>query len=584
MQHGQSHKSLPPVLAASVLNALEPVSEAASIRQELALSLQKTVTKDWILSQDLLIVFCVLDALQRYDQTFVPGSYLAYALHRLIKSEIAPGGPYVSKVDPDPVANIFIARFLSQHDVNLPNLQKYLEDLVAKKEYPKEIISDEGFRYLLAPTVSPSGKLQLLEELQKTDLSSTPVSAQQAALQITSIYRFGNTYKLCDLVESLMQAILLTSTWKAEPLFTAKLQAEPSQILTTAIILEALSLQLAATKIDVTVANDELQAHQAVLRFTKKQLSMLPPPLNSAGLTMWEQMRQADRNHEIILIPRFFADSLKQSPGLSEECLQLLGAANFYCWISTIIYDDFIDEEGKPELLPLANVAHRLSLDTYRQAIPSHPEIYDYIGTMYTAVDRANAWEVANTRAAIKKGTIQLAALPYYGNRTVLADRAFGHAIGSVAIVIEATSATKKQRYKIERALQHYLIARQLNDDLHDWRKDLQVGQLSTVVTDLLRGANIEPGSYELAQLIPRLETYFFNHGLQKICSQLIGHIVKCRAALKSSRLMAETGGFITLINDLEVSALEAVEIQANEQAFLRSYQQAQTELRHSTV
>lgn len=549
------------------------------MRQELALNLQKTVTKDWILSQDLLTVFCVLDALQRYDKMFIPGSYLAYALHKLIDSEIAPGGPYATGTTQlDPAANIFIARFLSQHDVELPNLHKYLDDLVVRKDYPKDAITPDGFRYLLASTTSPSSKLQLLDELQKQP--STDISAQQAALRTTSIYRFGNTFKLCDLIESLREILVDESNWKAERLYATEVQAEPNQILTTAIILEALSLQLASTRIDVTVADTELQAHQAVLRMTKKQLSTLPAPLHITGLKVWDQMRRADRNHEIVLMPRFFAASLKQHPQLSEDCLQQLGAANFFCWISTIIYDDFIDEEGDPELLPLANVAHRLSLDTYRHALPNHPELQDYIAKVYTTVDCANAWEIANTRALIRDDSIILAALPYYGNRVVLAERAFGHAVGAMVIAQLSVGVTKKQVYKIERALQHYLIARQLNDDLHDWRKDLQVGQLSTVVTDLLRDANVVPGNYKLAKLVARLEVHFFSHGLKKVCTQLIGHVVKSRAALKSSHLMAETGGFITLLNDLEASALEAIEIQANEQAFLQSYQQAHAELR----
>ncbi len=541
--------------------------------------MQKIVTKDWILSQDLLTVFCVLDALQRYDKTFIPGSYLAYALHRLVGSEIAPGGPYASgAVQLDPVANIFIARFLSQHDVELPNLHKYLDDLVVRNDYPNDAITPDGFRYLLASTVSPSSKLQLLDELQKQP--HTGISAQQAALRITSIYRFSNTFTLCDLVTSLREILIHKSSWKAERLYAVNLQSEPNQILTIAIILEALSLQLASTKIDVTVADTELQAHQAVLQMTKKQLSTLPTPLNITGLKVWDQMRRADRNHEIVLMPRFFASSLKQRPQLTEDCLQQLGAANFFCWISTIIYDDFIDEEGDPELLPLANVTHRLSLDTYRQTLPDHPELHDYIVKMYTTIDCANAWEIANTRAPIKSDSISLASLPYYGNRVVLADRAFGHAIGAMLLARLSGRVTKKQVYKIERALQHYLIARQLNDDLHDWRKDLRAGQLSTVVTDLLRDANVGPGNYKLAKLVARLEVHFFNHGLKKVCTQLIGHVAKCRAALASSHLMAETGGFITLLNDLEASALEAIEVQANEQAFLQSYQQAQAELR----
>jgi hypothetical protein len=329
------------------------------------------------------------------------------------------------------------------------------------------------------------------------------------------------------------------------------------------------------------VVDDSRSLQQCILAATRRRMSALSEPLRTAGLTVWEEMRRADRNHEIVLMPQLFADQLHNPVGITEQQLQALGEANFFCWIATILYDDFIDEEGEPARLPIANVAYRLSLQLYRRALAWSPlgdpgmvsRRYAYVERMYNAVDRANAWEVIHTRAQVANGAITIGTLPHYGNRVVLADRAFGHTIGPMLLVRQLPDVRPQQVRLVQSALRHYLIARQLNDDIHDWRKDLRAGQLSVVVTDMLQAIRVRPGQYDLEALVARLERRFLYRGLDRQCIRLIEHVHACRRALATSGLTKPKGGFMRLVDDLEASAVEAQRIRADEQAFLEAYQ-----------
>jgi hypothetical protein len=328
------------------------------------------------------------------------------------------------------------------------------------------------------------------------------------------------------------------------------------------------------------VVEDSHNLHQRILTATRRRMSALPEPLRTTGLAVWEEMQRADRNHEIVLMPQLFADQLQNPSGITDRQLRLLGEANFFCWIATILYDDFIDEEGKPARLPIANVAYRLSLQLYRRML-TQPSLlgsgvaarrYAYVERIYTAVDRANAWEVMHARAQVMDGTITVNTLPHYGNRVVLADRAFGHTIGPMLLVRQLPGVHPRQVRLVQSALQHYLIARQLNDDIHDWRKDLRAGQLSVVVTDMLHAIRVRPGRYDVERLVARLERRFLRQGLDRQCIRLIEHSRACRRALAASGLTKPEGGFMRLVDDLEASALAAQRIRANEQAFLQAY------------
>lgn len=297
-----------------------------------------------------------------------------------------------------------------------------------------------------------------------------------------------------------------------------------------------------------------------------------PDPLAALGEQMFAMLLRADKTGEIRLMPQLFAGSLAVSSDISNDQLVLLGVANVFFWIGGMLFDDFLDEEGKPELLPIATVAHRHALALYRQITAHNPRQYEHLETYCLRADHANAWEVTHARVRVTKGIITLSELPEYGDHWTLADRSIGHLFGPLLIMRQLSDATDVQLAHAEQGLRHYLIARQLNDDIHDWRKDLGVGQLSAVVVALLSGAGVRPGNHRLTTLIPTIEQHFMDRGLEFVGDLLEQHTALARESLAASGLVATAGGLNNLITRQESIMHAALETNDNYHKFLATF------------
>lgn len=298
-----------------------------------------------------------------------------------------------------------------------------------------------------------------------------------------------------------------------------------------------------------------------------------PSPLAPLGKEIFAALLRADKTGEIRLMPQLFASSLTVSPDMkSGEQLALLGAANVFFWIGGMLFDDFLDGEGKPELLPVATASHRQALALYRQVTAHNPAQYEQLEAYCLRADHANAWEVTHTRARVTGSIITLPELPDYDDLWALADRSTGHIFGPLLIMRQLPDVTDKQFVSIEQGLRHYLIARQLNDDICDWRKDLRAGQLSAVVVELLRGAHIRPGRHRLTTIMPKLERYFLVGGLQRTYGLLREHIDSARKLLAASGLFGAASSLEDLIAQQEAAMHRALNTHANYQKFLATF------------
>lgn len=79
----------------------------------------------------------------------------------------------------------------------------------------------------------------------------------------------------------------------------------------------------------------------------------------------------------------------------------------------------------------------------------------------------------------------------------MLAQRAMGHVIGPL-LELRDSDKLHSQQLAIQRGLEQYLIARQLNDDIHDWKQDVSVGQITFVVAYLLKQLEVTPRTNNL--------------------------------------------------------------------------------------
>lgn len=318
--------------------------------------------------------------------------------------------------------------------------------------------------------------------------------------------------------------------------------------------------------------NTNSKVHKAITQRAHKETEALDEPLRSSTSAMIRKIQRADKNHEILLFPRFFASSLKTQI-TTDEMLDELGLANLFTWLSYTIFDDFIDEEGQPSLMPVATFGFQKTLRYYADMSSSQTWRHQIL-PIFADIDQANAWEIEHCRANRIDDTITFSTLPNYQQRQQLARRSFAHVLGPLIIIEQLPDVSARQKQFVRSGLRHYLIARQLNDDAFDWRKDINVGQLSYVVTTILRSLRIQPGSYNFEKLLTRMQRSFWRRDIHTICEQTLTHINMARRAFADSQLFTGKGEFFALLSSIENVAKQSLANHAEQQKFLKTYTQ----------
>lgn len=282
-------------------------------------------------------------------------------------------------------------------------------------------------------------------------------------------------------------------------------------------------------------------------------------PLRGLTQRMLRSVVAADTTAEIGQLARFYGLGLPAHAALTPDLYRRLGAANTFAWAAYTIYDDFLDDEGQPAMLATANLCARAMLHEYRQALPDHQAFHAFTEATLQIVDQANTQETTSLRFHVSRIAITITPLPDLGDGGLLADRALFHTLGPMASLAASDTAVDSQPWRDSLAgWRHYLLARQLNDDIHDWAKDLQAGHATFVVLALLRSLNISPGIYRLDELLPYARRHFWQHVLPDICDTALAHNTSGRTLLAShlpKGLSAPLNGLFARIENSMVAA-----------------------------
>ena len=319
----------------------------------------------------------------------------------------------------------------------------------------------------------------------------------------------------------------------------------------------------------IILAGGTLSKHHRIPKRVLATIRTLKEPLQSECLKVWQSVNQANKNLEITNIATYFAQSL--TVPLKDSTSSLyddLGEANFYAWMAYTIYDDFIDGNGIDVRLNVANAMHRRSLLLYEKHAPNTINTWQYFDNM----DEANAWELAYCRATIDGDTIYLGKLPNYRSLSMLAARSSAHIIGPLIVTASANSSYETLK-TAEQGLRHYLIARQLNDDIHDWKSDILHGHLSPVVTHLLEKITINNSRATISDILPVMQRYFWQKGMVTVSRRIIYHTQKSKQLLLKNGFMNNNAIFFeNIINPIELSAKQAIASQHANKKFLNIY------------
>jgi hypothetical protein len=564
---------------------------------------------------DLDDTFCSLVALYHYQPTLVSGEVLAKSITVLTTLEAAEGGPYRTWLVPDDAPSIWldvdlavnanIAYFLHLQEVELENLNSFFEQKITRglKAFTSPYYPTPApLLYFLARAYHgphlPTLQKILLSELTKKTTTNHPLKTAlllNAAL-MTGIEPSVVTQPLDKLLASQADGSWPAEAFCLDPSLDSVKYYAGSASLTTAFALEALNRVLHAFSTQSNSTHLQAQTklkqqagrvYDQVVKTVKTRVSSIPEPLDFKALAMLDKIVEHDHDQQIVLLPFFFRDALGPAGKKIPDSLVIqLGSANLLGWIAYTIYDDFLDEEGTPEWLSVANVCLRELTQLFSTLLPPKSGFPTFFNDVMDQLDAANTWEVLNCRAQVHGQTLTLPAkLPEYDSYLMLADRSLGHALGPVAELLSLGYSVKSPEVKhFWNFACHYLTARQLNDDAHDWEKDLQRGQLTAIATNVLqhwREQQVKQSSQKkldltVIELTPdlllSLRRSFWYDLMPSISEAVIDHAEQAEGALRKCRAITQPGLLLKLVAGVRKTAEVAQKERQKMIEFLGAY------------
>lgn len=251
--------------------------------------------------------------------------------------------------------------------------------------------------------------------------------------------------------------------------------------------------------------------------------------------------------------------------------LRALNLGSLNGWIAYSLYDDFLDGSARPAQLNVANIALRRSYAHFRQALPEHMA---FVTQVFDTMDSANDWEQHYARAVAENGVITLRHLPDYADYAQLANRSLGHSLAVWgATVLQYGSADSPQAAAIQSFFNHFLIARQLNDDAHDWEDDLRAGHLTAVVTRLLDACYELPCKFTVQAELDKLRQHFWRNTVLEVAQAIRDQLEAAQQALRTLANGSHIAVLLSWLDALEASVSTALRSRDEALQFMKAYE-----------
>lgn len=311
-----------------------------------------------------------------------------------------------------------------------------------------------------------------------------------------------------------------------------------------------------------------------IVEIAKKKCGSLPEPLQTLTLAALAEVRAK----EIFLLPFIAASAIRRSDRIPKWILDELALANLYGWVSYDIYDDFLDNEvggegerGR-EWLCVANYFLRELTRQYSKIAVSIPKI----GNIFTQI--MNELDAANAAESTANSNIN----PEISSASALADRSMGCALPAIAVFHAAGFGDAT-----ETALtffRNYLAARQLHDDAHDWKEDLDRGRVNGAAARMFAAwrkagnANERAGGKEInrATDMPELQKFFWHVAMPEIMADIEEFIRGAEDAVvlltKKYQVLKNPAPFMALLAPLKLATKNTLDERQEVLNFLAAY------------
>lgn len=335
-----------------------------------------------------------------------------------------------------------------------------------------------------------------------------------------------------------------------------------------------------AKKVPKVIDAEEGRVMNAIRNGAQRRFKNLSVGLRQSAMSVVERTIKGNLDKQMSLMALYTRQALGDNgKRLSDQYIAELGLANIFFWTAFIIYDDFWDEDEAAEakLLPVANLLSRHYTDFFTHLQSSNPGFRVFFHELMDELDAANSWETLHCRARVVDGYFHIPeTMPAYGDFSIKFLPASGHILGPIAILIGLGHRLESRQIKQFIAyFKHYLIAMQLNDDMHDWKEDLARGHISTALSVLIHKWLMkypDRRDIHLESDMSVLEQIFWFETLRPLCDMVLQHCSRSRQALESLTVFNNAAPLERFITRNENTAREALAEYQKSRDFLRIF------------
>lgn len=421
------------------------------------------------------------------------------AILKIIPLESKPGGPYITwyvdkskldkddwRVDIDPVVNAHLMYLMALLKIDLENTRTFLRKSLKEKKISSPYYPSGFFFYFyLSKYISVKNDRVLKREILKNLelINFKDLNKLEKVLYGLTLNYLGRKLKHEELKEILsfqeedgsvkQFGFCYDYTWQGKKTFTTNTSA------TTAVWLELVVLELLKltgvkkitkednmVKLFIDKCRKQIEAELLSNSFAKKTLKIFP----------------VEKATKPILIPLFIAQDLLIDFEKDLDKLVNLSVAAYFGWVAYTIFDNTIDTNESIEDLPLVNFLMMLQHVYSFKIVSGNRKLEHLIKQAHLETDENYHWEI--TEAKIQKKLPKDFDYSYIEKRM----KVFLAFLSQMPIIFNLTDSSKviDSIYSI---LASIMIIDQMNDDLEDWKIDLEQNILTFVTYNVLKKA-----------------------------------------------------------------------------------------------
>lgn len=303
----------------------------------------------------------------------------------------------------------------------------------------------------------------------------------------------------------------------------------------------------------------------------EEDLRRLPGVLHSEASACLKNIK----DEEIVLLPYRMKLALGACGRKAPRALMArLALANLYGWAAYAIYDDILDGEADIRRISIGNFFLRQAVFQYAALSWFDFSLESLSRQLMNMVDTANIIETSRCRVSVEAGKIKIPKKIFERSVGHLGDKSIAHALPAIVVLSFAEESEGQMTSALLAFFRHYLSARQLHDDAHDWGADLSRGNLTNVGLRILKAwwaEHQDEESIDIVAEMPHLQREFWRVHLKEIVYEIRREIKKARRALERIPFISDFEPMASLIDRLGIAANKALREGEMASAFLQN-------------